>query len=177
MGCRWTHTLSNRKSAAKQPICACRPGQPRPGPFLMSYLDMHPSYHIRHRTQTTQSDGPHTTTNGPHITTDGPGTYPDSPRMSLLRKIITRILTCPSNTSHHTMQCTSPLIQDLEPRKAFRPYLEGRKETIKPMSHIGQTEMHHVAQTNGGKDNILTSNQPHLCLTREPVVLHRLPLI
>ena len=28
-----------------------------------------------------------------------------------------------------------------------------------------------------GKDNILTYNQPHLCLTREPVVLHRLPLI
>jgi hypothetical protein len=160
MGCRWTRTLSNRKSAAKQPICTCpdrpyvsadRPGQPRSGPFLMSYLDMHPSHHIRHRTQTTQSDGPHTTTDGPHITTDGPGTYPDSPRMSLLRKIITRILTRPSNTSHHTMQCTSPLIQDPEPRKAFRPHLEGRKETIKLMSHIGQTEMHHVAQTNGGK--------------------------
>jgi hypothetical protein len=28
-----------------------------------------------------------------------------------------------------------------------------------------------------GNDNILTCNQPHLCLTREPVVLHRLPLI
>jgi hypothetical protein len=77
----------------------------------------------------------------------------------------------------HTMQCTSPSIQDLEPRKAFRPHLEGRKETIKPMSHIGQMEMQHVAQTNGGNDNILTCNQPHLCLTREPVVLHRLPLI
>ncbi len=37
--------------------------------------------------------------------------------------------------------------------------------------------LHHVAQTNGGKDNILTYNQPHLCLTREPVVSHRLPLI
>jgi hypothetical protein len=98
MGCRWTRTLSNRKSAAKQPICTCpdrphvsadRPGQPRPGPFLMRYPDTHPSHHIRHRTQTTQSDGPHTMTDGPRITTDGPGTYPDSPRMSLLRRIIT----------------------------------------------------------------------------------------
>jgi hypothetical protein len=65
-GCRWTRTLSNHKSAVNQPICTCpdhptvsadRPGQPRPGPFLMSYLDMHPSHHIRHRTQTIQSDG------------------------------------------------------------------------------------------------------------------------
>jgi hypothetical protein len=27
-----------------------------------------------------------------------------------------------------------------------------------------------------GKDNMLISSQPHLCLTREPVVSHRLPL-
>jgi hypothetical protein len=55
MGCRWTRTLSNRKSAAKQPICTCpdrprvsadRPGQSRPGPFLMKYPDAHPSHHI-----------------------------------------------------------------------------------------------------------------------------------
>jgi hypothetical protein len=58
MGCRWTHTLSNRKSAVNQPICTCpdhlpmsadRPGQPQPSPFLMSYPDMHPSHHIWHR--------------------------------------------------------------------------------------------------------------------------------
>jgi hypothetical protein len=55
MGCRWTHTLSNHKSAVNQPICTCpdrppvsadRPGQPQPGPFLMSYPDMHPSHHV-----------------------------------------------------------------------------------------------------------------------------------
>jgi hypothetical protein len=28
-----------------------------------------------------------------------------------------------------------------------------------------------------GKDNMLISSQPHLCLTREPVVSHRLPSI
>jgi hypothetical protein len=60
-------------------------------------------------------------------------------------------LHCPNNTSHHTMQCISPLIQNPEPRKAFRPRLEGWKGTINPMSHIGQMAMHHIAQTNGGK--------------------------
>jgi hypothetical protein len=49
----------------------------------------------------------------------------------------------------HTMQCISPLIQDPEPRKAFRSHLEGRKGTIKPMNHIGQVAMHHI--TSGGK--------------------------
>jgi hypothetical protein len=53
-GCRWIHTLSNRKSAANQPICTCpdrphvstdRPGQQQSGLFLMSYLDMRPSHH------------------------------------------------------------------------------------------------------------------------------------
>jgi hypothetical protein len=48
---------SNSKSAVNEPICTCpdhphvradRPGQPRPGPFLMSYPDMHPSHNIRH---------------------------------------------------------------------------------------------------------------------------------
>jgi hypothetical protein len=77
--------------------------------------------------------------------------------------------------SHYAMH--QPINSRSRAQESFPPHLKGRKETIKPMSHIGQTEMHHVAQTNGGKDNILTSNQPHLCLTREPVVLHRLPLI
>jgi hypothetical protein len=54
-GCRWTHTLSNRKSAVNQPIYTCpdrppvsadRPGQQQSGPFLMSYLDMHPNHNI-----------------------------------------------------------------------------------------------------------------------------------
>jgi hypothetical protein len=36
--------------------------------------------------------------------------------------------------------------------------------------------MHRISQTHGGKDNILISSQPHLCLTREPVVSRRLPL-
>jgi hypothetical protein len=57
MGCRWTHTLSNRKSTVNQPICTCpnrphvsadRPGQQQSGLFLMSYLDMRPSHHTRH---------------------------------------------------------------------------------------------------------------------------------
>jgi hypothetical protein len=52
---------------------------------------------------------------------------------------------------HHTVRCISPIIQNSEPRKAFQPRLEGRKGTINPMSHIGQTTMHHIAQTNGGK--------------------------
>jgi hypothetical protein len=58
MGCQWTRTLSNRKLAANQPICTCpdrpdvsaySPGQLQSGLFLMSYLDMRPSHHIRHR--------------------------------------------------------------------------------------------------------------------------------
>jgi hypothetical protein len=58
MGCRWTHTLSNRKSVANQPICTCpdrphvsadRPGQQQSGLFLMSYLDMRPSHHTRYK--------------------------------------------------------------------------------------------------------------------------------
>jgi hypothetical protein len=49
------------------------------------------------------------------------------------------------------MQCISPLIQNPEHRKTFRPRLEGRKGTINPMSHIGQMATHHIAQTNGGE--------------------------
>jgi hypothetical protein len=63
------------------------------------------------------------------------------------------------------MQCTSPLIQDLEPRKAFRPRLEGRKEndqTYEPYRANGNAPR----SSNQWGDNILTSNQPHLCLTR-----------
>jgi hypothetical protein len=37
--------------------------------------------------------------------------------------------------------------------------------------------MHHIAQANGGKDNMPIFSQPHLCWTRELMVLHRLPLI
>jgi hypothetical protein len=51
------------------------------------------------------------------------------------------------------MQCISPLIQNPEPKKTFRPRLEGRKGTINPMSHIGQMAMHHIAQTNGGRQH------------------------
>jgi hypothetical protein len=160
MGCRWTHTLSKRKSAANQPICTCPdrphastdcPGQQRSGPFLMNYQHMCPSHIVLRKIQTTQSNGPHTTTDGPHIITDGPGQCPDSPHMTFFRRLITRILNHPSNTSHHTMRCISPIIQNSEPRKAFRPRLEGRKGAINPMSHIGQTPMRHIAQTNGGK--------------------------
>jgi hypothetical protein len=160
MGCRWTHTLSNRKSTANQPICTCpdrphvsadRLGQQRSGPFLMNYQHICLSHIVLHKIQTTQSDGPHTTTDGPHIITDGPGQCPDSPRMTLLRRIVTRILTHPNNTSHHTMRCISPIIQNSKPGKAFWPRLGGRKGTINLTSHIGQMAMHHVAQTNGGK--------------------------
>jgi hypothetical protein len=167
MGCWWTHTLSNHKSAAKQLIYTCpdrphvsadRPGQQRSGPFLMNYQHMCPSHIVLRKIQTTQSDRPHTTTYGPHIITDGPGQCPDGPRMTFLRRIVTWILTRPSNTSQHTMLCISLLIQNLEPRKAFWPHLEGRKGTINPMSHIGQMAMH------------------RLCLTRELVVSHQLPL-
>jgi hypothetical protein len=59
----------------------------------------------------------------------------------------------------------------------FRPHLEGRKGTVNPMNHIGRIVIYHITQTSGGKDNMLISSQPHLCLTRESVVLHRLPLI
>jgi hypothetical protein len=98
MGCRWTHTLSNHKSAAKQPIYTCpdrphvstdRPGQQRSGPCLMNYQHMCPSHIVLRKIQTTQSDGLHTTTDGPHIITDGPGQCPDSPRMTFLRRIVT----------------------------------------------------------------------------------------
>jgi hypothetical protein len=61
---------------------------------------------------------------------------------------------------HHTMQCISPLIQNPELRKAFRPRLEGRKGTINPMSHIGQTTMHRIAQTSGGGGRQHTNIQP-----------------
>jgi hypothetical protein len=98
MGCRWTHTLSNHKSAANQPICTCpdhpyvsadRPSQQRSGPFLMSYQHMCPSHIVLRKIQTTQSDGPHTTTDGPHIITDGPGQCPDSLHMTFLKRIVT----------------------------------------------------------------------------------------
>jgi hypothetical protein len=49
------------------------------------------------------------------------------------------------------MQCINPLIQDPEPRKSFRPHLEGRKGTIKPMNPIGQVAMHHI--TSGGRQH------------------------
>jgi hypothetical protein len=49
------------------------------------------------------------------------------------------------------MQCIRPLIENTKPRKAFRPRLEGRKGTVNPMSHIGQIVIHHIAQTNGGR--------------------------
>jgi hypothetical protein len=70
-----------------------------------------------------------------------------------LRRIVTGILIRPSNTSPHTIQCTSPLIRSLRPMGAstFRPHPEGRKGTVNPMNHIGQIVMHHITQTNGGK--------------------------
>jgi hypothetical protein len=77
--------------------------------------------------------------------------------------------------SHYTMP--QPINSRSKAQESFPAHLEGWKGMIKPMSHIGQIAMHHVAQTNGEKDNMLISSQPHLFLTREPVVLHRLPLI
>jgi hypothetical protein len=59
----------------------------------------------------------------------------------------------------------------------FLPRLEDRKGTVNLMNHIGQIIMHHITQTNGGEDNMLISSQPNLCLTRELMVSHRLPLI
>jgi hypothetical protein len=77
--------------------------------------------------------------------------------------------------SHYAMH--QPINSGSRAQKSFpapprRP--ERNDQTYEPYR---QMETHHVAQTNGGKDNILTYNQPHLCLTRELVVLHRLPLI
>jgi hypothetical protein len=77
--------------------------------------------------------------------------------------------------SHYAMH--QPINTKSRAQKAFRPRLEGRKGSINPMSHIGQMAMHHIAQTNGGEDNMPISSQPHLCLTRESVVSHQLPLI
>jgi hypothetical protein len=49
------------------------------------------------------------------------------------------------------MQCIHPLIENPKPRKVFRPRLEGRKGTVNSISHIGQIVIHHIAQTNGGR--------------------------
>jgi hypothetical protein len=59
----------------------------------------------------------------------------------------------------------------------FWPRLEGQKGIVNHLNHIGQIVMNRKTQTNGEEDNMLISNQPHLCLTREPVVSHQLPLI
>jgi hypothetical protein len=78
-------------------------------------------------------------------------------------------------SSHYTMHQpinSGSRAQESCPAPPRRP--ERNDQTYEPYREI---EMHHVAQTNGGNDNILTCNQTHLCLTREPVVLHRLPLI
>jgi hypothetical protein len=51
--------------------------------------------------------------------------------------------------SHYAMH--QPINTKSRAQETFRPRLEGRKGTINPMSHIGQTAMHHIAQTSGGK--------------------------
>jgi hypothetical protein len=58
----------------------------------------------------------------------------------------------------------------------FRP-IEGRKETIGPMNHIGQILIRHETQTNRGKDNMPVSKQPHQYWTKESTVSHHLLLI
>jgi hypothetical protein len=49
---------------------------------------------------------------------------------------------------------------------------ERNDQTYKPYRASGN-----APHNQWGEDNTLISSQPHLCLTREPVVLHRLPLI
>jgi hypothetical protein len=58
------------------------------------------------------------------------------------------------------MRCIIPLIQNPEPKKAFRSRLEGRKGIINPMSHIGQMAMHHIAHTSGGGGRQHANIQP-----------------
>jgi hypothetical protein len=53
----------------------------------------------------------------------------------------------------------------------FRP-MEGRKETVVPMSCIGPILIRHKTQTNGGEDNMPISKQRHPCQTKESVVSH-----
>jgi hypothetical protein len=53
--------------------------------------------------------------------------------------------------SHYAMH--QPINTKPEPRKAVRPRLEGQKGTTNPMSHIGQTAMHHIDQTSGGRQH------------------------
>jgi hypothetical protein len=78
--------------------------------------------------------------------------------------------------SHHTTHQHHNIAYQTRGVSTFRT-LEGQKGMTSPMSRIGQVLMCHKTQTNGEEDNILISKQPHPCLTREPVVSHRLPLI
>jgi hypothetical protein len=79
--------------------------------------------------------------------------------------------------SQYTMHQPINTVSQTRGASTFWPRLEGWKGIVNSMNHIGQIVMHHITQTNGEEDNMIMSNQPHLCLTREPVVSHQLLLI
>jgi hypothetical protein len=78
--------------------------------------------------------------------------------------------------SHHMTNQHHNITNQTRGVSTFRS-LKGQKGVASPMSRIGQVLTRHKTQTNGEEDNILISKRPHPCLTREPVVSHRLPLI
>jgi hypothetical protein len=78
----------------------------------------------------------------------------------------------PSHYAMHQPINSRSRAQESFPALPRRP--ERNDQTYEPYRANGNALR---SSNQWGKDNILTPNQPHLCLTREPVVLHRLLLI
>jgi hypothetical protein len=80
----------------------------------------------------------------------------------------------PSHYVMHRPINTKSRAQESFPAPPRRP--ERNDQSHEPYRVNGNAP-HSSNQWGGGEDNMLISSQPHLCLTREPVVSHRLPLI
>jgi hypothetical protein len=122
-------------------------------------------------------DCPHTTTDGPHIITDGPGQCPDSLRMTFFEEDYylnphPSQQHFPSHYAMHQPINTKFRAQESFPTSPRRP--ERNDQSYEPY-RANDNAPH--SSNQWGEDNIPISSQPHLCLTREPVVSHRLPLI
>jgi hypothetical protein len=78
----------------------------------------------------------------------------------------------PSHYAMHQPINTKPRAQESFPDPPRRP--ERNDQSYEPYRVNGNAPH---SSNQWGKDNILISSQPHLCLTREPVVSHRLPSI
>jgi hypothetical protein len=78
----------------------------------------------------------------------------------------------PSHYAMHQPINSRSRAQESFPAPPRRP--ERNDQTYKPYRANGNAPR---SSNQWGKDNMLTSSQPHLCLTREPVVSHQLPLI